>query len=340
MMIAIEDLKSKSSIEDSCKSFGVPRAGYYRWLKRESKVQDQGKVKPTPPLALSAHEREQILAILNSERFVDYSPGEVYAILLDEGQYYCSIRTMYRILKMNGELTRRREYRRDKSRYAKPELLATGPNQVWSWDITKLRGPQKWSYFYLYVIIDIYSRCTVGWMVAERESAALAERLISETIRKQKIVPGQLTIHADRGASMKSKLVAQLMADLGVTKTHNRPYTSDDNPFSEAQFKTLKYCSLFPGEFGCIEDAKAFCRSFFRWYNQEHRHSGINWLTPDMVHTGKAQMVLERREQILGNAYKAHPIRFKYKKPNAGLLPESVWINPPKNILMEVSKVA
>lgn len=328
-MKSVVHLKEKTNIETACAVLGVPRATYYRWVNRCAAIAP--KVQRKPPLSLSIAERETVLNILNSERFVDYSPGEAYATLLDEGQYYCSKRTMYRILSQAGELTRRREIKRNKHQYAKPELLATHPNQVWSWDITKLKGPAKWNHFHLYVIMDIYSRCVVGWMVAPHESAALAQLLISETCQKQRIAPAQLTLHADRGSSMKSKLVAQLLADLGVVKTHSRPYTSDDNPFSESQFKTLKYCPAFPKNFGSIEDARVFCKAFFKWYNQEHRHSGINWLTPENVHYGKADAVLFKREQTLESAFKRHPCRFKNKKPSAGIVPEAVWINPPKN---------
>lgn len=267
---------------------------------------------------------------LNAERFVDLSPGEIHSILLDEGKYLCSERTMYRILSSENQVRERRHQRR-KNNYKKPELMATAPNEVWSWDITKLKGPKKWNYFYLYVILDIFSRYVVGWMIADREADTLARQLISETCDKQGIQPAQLTLHADRGASMKSKRVAYLLADLGVTKSHSRPYTSDDNPFSEAQFKTLKYCPEFPERFGCIEDAKTFCRAFFKWYNQEHRHSGINRLTPQMVHTGVAERILDDRNKVLSGAFKAYPERFKYRMPNAGELHQAVWINPPES---------
>jgi putative transposase len=236
---------------------------------------------------------------------------------------------MYRILDEQGEVKERRNQLRHPA-YQKPELLATGPNQVWSWDITKLLGPAKWSYFYLYVILDIFSRCVVGWMVARRESAALAEKLIQETCQKQGIQPGQLTLHADRGTSMKSKPVALLLSDLGVTKTHSRPYTSEDNPYSEAQFKTLKYRPDFPERFGSPEDARGFCQTFFTWYNKEHHHSGIALLTPEVVHYGQAEAVFKIREKTLIAAYEAHPERFVKKVPAPPMLPEAAWINPPK----------
>jgi putative transposase len=283
----------------------------------------------SPPRALSEPEKQDVLETLHSERFQDMAPHEVYATLLDEERYLCSIRTMYRILEENAEIKERRNQLRHPD-YKKPELLATGPNQVWSWDITNLLGPVKWSYFHLYVILDIFSRYVVGWMVAPCESAALAEQLIGETCTKQNIQKGQLTIHADRGSSMKSKPVAFLMADLGITKTHSRPHTSDDNPFSEAQFKTLKYRPDFPDRFGCIEDARQFCRAFFPWYNNEHKHTGINLLSPTDVHHGEAESIIASRQIVLNKAYALHPERFVRKIPEHKPMQQAVWINPPK----------
>jgi putative transposase len=260
---------------------------------------------------------------------MDKAPTEVYATLLDEGIYHCSVRTMYRILDDAGEVRERRDQVRH-SNYKAPELLATGPNQVWSWDITKLLGPVKWTYFYLYVILDIFSRYVVGWMIAPHESSALAQRLIAETCEKQKVMPGQLTIHADRGSSMKSKPVALLLADLGITKSHSRPHVSDDNPYSESQFKTLKYRPGFPDRFGSIQDGRAFCQEFFPWYNCEHRHSGIGLLTPEMVHYGKTDAVTSHRRMVLASAFDAHPERFVRGLPVPPSLPEAAWINKPK----------
>jgi putative transposase len=269
------------------------------------------------------------LGILHSERFVDQAPREVYATLLDEGSYLCSVSTMYRLLAEQGEARERRNQLVHPA-YAKPELLATAPNQVWSWDITKLLGPVKWSYFYLYVIMDIFSRYAVGWMVATRESAALAQRLIQETCAKQGIAPGKLTIHADRGSSMTSKPVALLLADLGITRTHSRPYNSNDNPYSEAQFKTLKYRPEFPERFASVEEARTFCQTFFRWYNRDHHHAGIGLLTPEALHYGRASLVTEARQRVLTAAYTAHPERFVNKPPQPPAIPTAVWINPPK----------
>jgi putative transposase len=278
---------------------------------------------------LTIEEHHTVIEILHSERFRDKAPYEIYATLLDEGQYVCSIRTMYRILSSrHGSVTERRRIV-SRSHYLKPELIATAANQVWSWDITKLKGPAKWTYFYLYVIIDIFSRYVVGWMVAHREQDILAKRLLEETCAKQRIDPGQLTIHADRGSSMKSKVVAHLLADLGVTKTHSRPYQSNDNPFSEAQFKTLKYCPEFPERFGSIQDAKSFCHPFFDWYNNEHRHSGIALMTPEQVHYGMTPQVQENRARTLNQAFIRHPERFKGTIPKPLSISEAVWINKP-----------
>jgi putative transposase len=268
--------------------------------------------------------------MLNSERFQDCAPAAIQATLLDEGQYLCSTRTMYRVLQQDGG-TRERRDQLIHPPYQKPELMATVPNQLWSWDITKLRGPAKWTYFYLYVILDVFSRYVVGWMVAMRETAELARKLIEETCEKQNIQPGQLGIHADRGPSMRSKPVAFLLADLSVTKTHSRPYTSNDNPFSESHFKTMKYRPEFPDRFGCIQDSRAFCQTFFPWYNDEHRHSGIGMMTPAMVHYGQAPFIREKRRVVLDAAYLAHPERFVRRPPVPLVLPKEVWINKPKN---------
>jgi putative transposase len=327
-MDAVEVLAPDVGTKSACKAFGISRAGLYR--RREINAAPRlVKKRSAPPRALSEPEKQDVLEILHSERFQDMAPHEVYATLLDEERYLCSIRTMYRILEENTEVKERRNQLRHPD-YKKPELLATGPNQVWSWDITKLLGPVKWSYFHLYVILDIFSRYVVGWMVAPCESATLAKQLIGETCSKQNIQKEQLTIHADRGSSMKSKPVAFLMADLGITKTHSRPYTSDDNPFSEAQFKTLKYRPDFPDRFGCIEDARQFCRAFFPWYNNEHKHTGINLLSPTDVHHGEAESIIASRQIVLNTAYALHPERFVRKMPEHKPMQQAVWINPPK----------
>jgi putative transposase len=310
----------------ACEALALSRATFYRYLDVEPMTPTK---RAAPPLALSQSERQAVIDELHSVRFQDTAPLELYASLLDEGRYLCSPRTMYRILATEHHQVTERRRHVQRPRYHKPELLATAPNQIWSWDITKLKGPAKWTYFYLYVILDIFSRLVVGWMVAHRELDSLAKRLIEETCVKQMILPGQLTVHADRGPSMKSKLVAQMLADLGVTKTHSRPHVSNDNPYSEAQFKTLKYCPQFPGNFGCIQDSRSFCQYFFNWYNKEHRHSGIAMLTPEQVHYGRADEITQNRQTVLHAAFEKNPNRFKFKMPVPDTLPEAVWINPP-----------
>ena len=311
----------------TCAALGVSRASLHR-LQNPPLPSLDPRQRPSPPRALSAEERSVVLGHLHSERFQDRSPTEVYGTLLDEGVYCCSARTMYRLLDREGE-TRERRDQLTHPPYQKPELLATAPNQLWSWDITKLLGPAKWTYFYLYVILDVFSRYVVGWMLADRESKELAKQFIAETCHKEAIVPGQLNLHMDRGAAMTAKPLAFLLADLGVTKTHSRPHTSDDNPFSESHFKTLKYRPDFPDRFGCQEDARSFCQQFFTWYNTEHHHSGLGLLTPDVVHHQRAEQVRNSRQSTLTAAYAAHPERFVLKPPQPPALPTEVWINPP-----------
>jgi len=311
-----------------CRALGMARATVYRRRQARCRPAPALAVAPRPShRALAPQERAVVLQTLDNPEFADKAPRQVYAALLDQGRYLCSTRTMYRILEANGQTRERRDQLRHPA-YAKPELLATGPNQVWSWDITKLLGPAKWTYFYLYVILDIFSRLVVGWMVATRESSALATRLIAQSVAKQGVAPGQLTVHADRGSSMKSKPVALLLADLGVTKTHSRPHTSDDNPFSESHFKTLKYRPGFPDRFGSIQDARAFCQTFFPWYNTQHYHSGLALLTPETVHYGQARAILQARREVLLAARQAHPERFVLGQPALAEPPTAVWINP------------
>ena len=307
-----------------CAAVGIPRASFYR----RQKPSPAPALERTSPRALTTPERRQVLEILHEPRFVDLAPSEVYATLLDEGRYVCSERTMYRILSESQEVRERRNQLRHPP-YAAPELLATRPNEVWSWDITKLLGPTKWTYFYLYVILDIFSRYVVGWMVAYRQSAVLAQRLIEESCARQGITPGQLTVHADRGGPMIAKPMALLLADLGVAKTHSRPHVSNDNPYSESQFKTLKYRPGFPDRFGGLEDTRAFCRVFFPWYNTEHRHSGIGLLTPHDVHHGLATVRVNQRAATLTAAYAAHPERFPRGVPQPPEVPTAAWINKP-----------
>jgi len=269
-----------------------------------------------------------VLDALHSERFADKAPAVVHAQLLDEDVMLCSVSTMYRVLRASGEVRERRNQRRHPD-HPVPRLVASAPNSVWTWDITKIAGPKKWTHFHLYVVLDLYSRVVVAWRLERMEDSTLAKELLEEAYRKQGVQPGQLTVHADRGTSMASKTVAQLFVDLGVNKSHSRPRVSNDNPFSESQFKTLKYRPNYPGRFGSLEDARAHFRRFFSWYEHEHYHSGIAYLTPHQVHYGFAEEVLERRQRVLLAAYKAHPERYVKGPPKAPRVPEKVWINEP-----------
>jgi putative transposase len=329
----VTELAQLVGVTDACTTLGVPRSSYYRALQPTlATPADAGMVAPPsrrrPGRSLSEAERAHICELLNSERFVDCAPRTIWATLLDEQQYHCSWRTMYRILAEAHEVRDRRDHIR-RTGYTAPELLATKPNELWSWDITKLRGPATWTYYYLYVILDVFSRAVVGWMIAEREDAALAEALIAETCAKEGILPQQLTIHADRGSAMTSKVVAHLLADLGVVKSHSRPHVSNDNPFSEAAFKTLKYRPSYPDRFGSLIDARAWARPFFHWYNHIHRHSGIGLLSPATVHAGQATAQVAARQQVLDQAYLRHPERFVRGRPVPPPVPTAVWINPP-----------
>jgi len=325
-MDAAEKLGEVVPIKRACEALGVSRASLYR--RRRPEIGGEKRPANPSPRALSPEQRAEVRLTLCSQRFMDQSPRQAYAALLDEGIYLCSVRTMYRILVEGGSVKERRNQRKHPE-YKQPELLATGPNQVWSWDITKLLGPEKWTYYYLYVILDIYSRHTVGWMLAHRECSDLASRLIRETIEKQGVSEDQLTLHSDRGPSMTSHSVAQLLGLLGVTKSHSRPHVSNDNPFSESQFKTLKYRPEFPSRFGSFEDALRFCRDFFDWYNDEHYHTGIGLLTPSMLHYGAAEKVLAARHETRTAAYEKHPERFVRGCPKRQEIPTAVWINPP-----------
>lgn len=325
-MQAVAELAEQIPLSRACEAMGLPRGSWYR--SRQLTPEPVAKSYPTPARALSATEEEKVLAVLNSERFVDCTPRTVYAQLLDEGVYLCHWRTMYRILSEYDELRERRN-QLQRPAYAKPELLATGPNQLWSWDITKLRGPEKWVYYYLYVIMDVFSRYVVGWLLADHESAELAEKLIAESCYKQGIQRSQLTLHADRGGPMIAKTVAQLLADLGVDKTHSRPHTPNDNPFSEAQFKTMKYRPDYPDRFGGQEKALAWARCFFPWYNNEHRHSSLGLMTPATIHYGRDAELTAYRQTILLDAYEKHPERFVKGLPIPPQPPPAVWINPP-----------
>jgi putative transposase len=324
----VEELTPIVGTRPACRALGVSVATVYR--RRRSPAPRPPRPRPSTARALSEREREAVLAELHSQRFVDCSPAQVYATLLDEGCYLASERTMYRLLAACHGSVRERRDQLAHPAYAKPELLAQRPNELWSWDISKLLGPAKWTYYYLYVILDVFSRYAVGWTVQQRESAAVATALIAQAVEQQQIREGELTVHADRGSAMTSKPVAFLLADLGVTKTHSRPYTSTDNPYSEAQFKTLKYRPEFPERFDSIEHTRDFCRGFFHWYNHQHRHSGIGLMTPAAIHYGQAEELHAARARVLEAAYARNPERFVRQTPAPPPLPTAAWINKPE----------
>ena len=323
----VEALTPLIGTRPACRALGAAPATIYR--RRRPHAPRPRRPRATPARALTEAERAAVLAELHSQRFVDCSPAQVWATLLDEGRYLASERTMYRLLAAQHGPARERRDQLAHPGYAKPELLAERPNEVYSWDITKLLGPAKWTYYYLYVILDVFSRYGVGWTVQHRESAHVAKALIAQVVDQQQIQPGTLTVHADRGSSMTSKPVAFLLADLGVTRTHNRPYTSTDNPYSEAQFKTLKYRPGFPQRFESIEHARAHCRDFFHWYNHAHRHSGIGLMTPATVHHGRADEAHAQRVNALDAAYARTPERFVRRAPTPPPVPTAAWINKP-----------
>jgi putative transposase len=325
-MIALEAVTTPGATATLCQSVGLARATLYR--RRQPARPSTPTVRAASPRALAPAERQAVLDVLHSDRFVDQSPAEVQATLLEEETYLCSTRTMYRILDAAQEVRERRAQARHPV-YTTPELVATAPNQVWTWDITKLRGAIPYLYYSLYVILDLFSRYVVGWMVAAHENAHLAQRLIEATCLKQGIVPQQLTIHADRGAPMRSKLVSLLFSDLGIEASHSRPRVSNDNPFSEAQFRTFKYRPEFPDRFGSLEHARSVSHDLFDWYNHAHHHSGLIYLTPADVHYGRADDVLAHRHQVRLAAHAAHPERFVNGRPQPKTLPRAVWINPP-----------
>jgi putative transposase len=323
----VEELTPVIGTRPACRALGAAPATIYR--RRRPPAPRPQRPRPVPARGLTQSERDAVLAELCSERFVDSSPAQVWATLLDEGRYLASERTMYRLLAAQHGRVRERREQLAHPAYVAPELLAERPNELWSWDITKLLGPAKWTYFYLYVILDVFSRYVVGWTVQHRERAPVAEQLIAQACQQQQIARGQLTVHADRGSSMTSKPVAFLLADLGVTRTHSRPYTSTDNPYSEAQFKTLKYRPGFPQRFDSIEHARAFCRPFFDWYNHQHRHSGIGLMTPAAVPYERAPEMHAARARVLDAAYERHPERFVRRPPVPPELPTAAWINKP-----------
>jgi putative transposase len=326
---AVAELTAVVGVRGACAAVGEARARWYRRHRQSPLPSRPEQVSAPQPRALSEVERKELHRVLDSEEFVDQAPATVYAKLLDQGVYLASVSTMYRVLRDHDEVGERRRQATHPAA-KRPELLATRPNEVYSWDITKLLGPAKWTWYYLYVILDIYSRYVPGWMLAHAENARLAEALLADTAAKQAITSGQLTIHADRGSPMTAKPVAFLLAELGVTKSHSRPHVSNDNPYSESQFRTMKYRPTFPDRFGSYQDAHTFCGRFFRWYNHEHRHSGIGFHTPADVHYGRAELVRARRADVLTAAYAEHPERFVRKPPRPPALPTAAWINQPK----------
>ncbi len=324
----VEELTPIIATRPACRALGAAPATIYR--RRRPPDPRPPRPRPTPARALTEQERGAVLELLHSERFVDCAPEQVYATLLDEGQYLASVRTMYRLLEAKHGGVRERRDQLTHPAYAKPELLAQRPNELCSWDVSKLKGPAKWTYFYLYVILDVFSRYVVAWTVQYRENGQLARALIEQATEQQQITPKILTLHADRGAPQRAKPVAFLLADLGITKTHSRPYTSSDNPYSEAHFKTLKYRPEFPERFDDIEHARAHCRRFFDWYNRAHRHSGIGLMTPAAFHHGQAPALHAARARVLKAAYANNPERFVRKPPVPPELPTATWINKPK----------
>ena len=324
-MKAVALHKDNVGIARACNALGIPRSTYYRSLL-PAKVP---AARTKPPRALTDAEKNDVLGVLNSTEFCDTVPRQIWATMLDRGEFLAHWRTMYRILKENKLVKERRNQLRHPA-YEAPELLATQPNEVWSWDITRMRGPEKWSCFYLYVIMDIFSRYVVGWMVAKRESALLAKELITVSCQRQHIERNSLIIHSDRGPSMNSKTVAQLLVDLDVEKSLSRPHVSNDNPYSEAQFKTMKYRPDYPNRFGSVEDARGWAGDFFPWYNEEHHHSGIGLIPPAVLHYGGAEALLEKRMEVLAAAFAAHPERFVQGAPQLPQLPSAAWINKPK----------
>lgn len=315
----------------ACAALILPRSTFYR-LQKPVAAAPTERARRLSPRALTAHEKETVLDLLNSERFQDQAPRETYATLLDDGLYVCHWRSMYRFLAENQQVSERRNQLVHPPA-PRPELVATAANQLWSWDITKLLGPTKRTSYYLYVILDVYSRYVPGWLLTECESEELAKELVMQTCAKQKIPLGQLTLHADRGSAMISKPLALLLADLGITKSHARPHVSNDNPYSEAHFKTMKYRPDYPEFFGSLVDARAWAQPFFQWYNHEHKHSALGLLPPAVVHYGQAPTVLRARQQVLHQAYVAHPERFVKGPPTLATLPQEVWINRPQPVL-------
>lgn len=330
MTAALDHLVPVVGVAPACAALGVSRATYYR-MRRP--FVGPRRPRPRPARALSAPQTAEVLTTLNDDRFVDKPPRQVWAELLDEGTHYCSVRTMYRILKSVDQICDRRHQRSHRT-YVRPELVAEAPNHVWAWDITKLPGPKPGQYFSLYVVLDIYSRYVVGWTVARAESKTVARAFLADAFERQAIAPGQLVCHSDRGAPMTAKSTALLYSDLGITASYSRPRVSNDNPHAEAIFKTVKYRPEMPARFFTLEEARAFFTELFDWYNERHYHTGIALLTPSDVHHGRAEAIVAARQRVLDAAYKAHPERFVRHAPRHAQPAPAVWINPPETALV------
>jgi putative transposase len=338
MRAGAQELAPVVGVTAACAAVGLPRSSFYQ-AQQPARLPAPTRPRPPSHRSLTPEEQQTVRDLLNSERFADQAPRTIYATLLDEGQHFCSWRTMYRLLKQD-DATRERRNQRRRPVYQAPELLATGPSQVWSWDITKLRGPQAGLWYSLYVVLDIFSRKIVGWRIETREDAELAEALIAESYRREGVQPYQLTLHADRGAAMTSKTLAELLIDLGVAQSHSRPTISDDNPYSESQFKTMKYGPSYPERFASLQAARTWMGSFADWYNHEHKHSALALLPPQVVHSGRAAEVLAKRQETLDAAYAVHPERFPRGRPRAGQLPKQVGINLPRPSVDEPTTAA
>lgn len=335
-MTIVDDHADDVGIAPACRAINISRATWYRRRKKMNGTVLEHKPRKRSPRRLCDAERKHIIEVLCSEEMMDRSPRAVYAILLDRGEYLCSVRTMYRIL-AERRAVRERRLQRKHPEYAVPICCARTPNELWSWDITKLAGPNR-QWFCLYVILDVYSRYVVNWLLARRESGFLATHLIEHALHVRDIDPTALTIHSDRGSPMRSKTFVDLLVELDIDRSYSRPRVSNDNPYSESQFKTMKYCPQYPGKFESFESVRSWCTRFFTWYNHEHRHEGIGLFTPSDVYTGRHLQLTHARQEVLDSAYAEHPERFVRGRPQAPLVPKEVWINRPKETSIQLTE--